>query len=149
MADDQPNGTATPPPMPPPYLLGQGYSVEETQIMVQSGLPLLDHLVVQCPAVGPIRPARGPQGQLIMAHHPQTGEVQGLIFMMPIVLPIQPPSLSQGILGVNGAFAERNEIAGPVGAMARVVIPRASCAPDALRAHDLLTSAIFTTPGEG
>ena len=145
MSDAPDNGAAKPAPALP-YIVGTPFMPEETVGLVTGLLPLDKYMPVVVTLAGPAQPARSPQG-LVMATD-NDGNPIGMLFMLPVVLPIKPPVLSRGVLGMDGKPMEATQIEGPVGAMARVIVPRASVIPEVVKAHDKALEAL-TSPAGG
>ena len=129
------NGTipgAETPPEPRAYTMMASMTPEEKATIYAAGSDPADYAIALCPAAMPIQLAQPVQiVQLLdMATQEPTGET-GVIALVPVIVPLEIPTLASGILGPGGVPASTIQMEGPSGALCRLVVPRTSLTPAA------------------
>ena len=115
-------------------------NADELAWIASMGLDASQYVVAQCPSVMPPQPSQPVQP--VMIGDPVTGEAigGGMVILVPIVVPILPPRVVQGVLGVNGAQAQTT-MAGPPTADVRVLLPKQSLTKEAIAEHSVMAAA--------
>lgn len=114
-----------------PYTMMPAMTHDEESALQAGGNDPGDYAVVLCPSAAAPQPAQGPQGpQVVQILDPATREPTGetgMVFLVPVVVPLALPTVAQSsIVLPGGAPAGTLRLEGPIGAVCRVLIPRAS-----------------------
>ena len=119
-------------------------SDEETARLVTGGMDPDDYCVVICPSAMAPQPAQPLQQMQVM--DPETGLPcgTGLLFLVPVVLPMEVPKIAGGMLGANGKPLGQMQLELPPGALARVLVPRKHLTPEGKAEIKALSDAVET-----
>lgn len=117
-------------------------SEEETARLVAGGMDPDDYCVAICPSAMAPQPAQPVQQMQVM--DPETGLPcgTGLLFLVPVVLPIEVPKIAGGMLGADGRPLGQMQLELPPGALARVLVPRKHLTPEGKAEVEALSAAV-------
>lgn len=118
-------------------------SAEEIAAIAANGKVAADFVAVVCPAVAPVQPVT-PHQQISLKD-----DGVAMLMIAPIAVPIAPPRIAPAsrIIVPGSVGPPKAAMEGPVMAMVRLVIPRASLTPEA-RAKVAMLDVESTHPGQ-
>jgi hypothetical protein len=114
------------------YYMTGAMTPQETAMLEAQNLNPEAYTVVLCPSATAPQLVQPLQSVQVMDPVDQTSPVgTGLLFVVPVILPVQLPQIAHGVLGADGKPAGQIMMEGPPGGIARVIVPRKTLTPEA------------------